>query len=171
MDLSFLKKQLEWALAQIEQLKKLQKPMPTQTANGIKIYEMAKSLLNTDASPKDVAPDYLGCAETVNEIVRRATGQPVGGGVSTHEMCKVLMNTPSRWKQVLNPLPGDIIISPSWWVQGAKLKHGHVGVVGYHGVISNNSENGLLGMTHSIRAWIAYYTEFGGLPTFYFRCL
>ena len=41
--------------------------------NRIKLYEAARSFIGTDASPNDLAPDELGCAETVNEIIRRAS--------------------------------------------------------------------------------------------------
>ena len=42
--------------------------------NRIRLYEAARSFIGTDASPNDLAPDELGCAETVNEIIRRAFG-------------------------------------------------------------------------------------------------
>ena len=39
--------------------------------NRIKLYEAARSFIGTDASPNDLAPDELGCAETVNESFER----------------------------------------------------------------------------------------------------
>ena len=47
--------------------------------NRIRLYEAARSFIGTDASPNDLAPDELGCAETVNEIM----------AIFTAEKCRV----------------------------------------------------------------------------------
>lgn len=149
----------------------IQTPMPIQTAQGTKIYETAKGLLGVDASPNDEAPDALACAETVNAIVKKALGAPVGGGASTFAMWQCLRQFTARWEQVLEPLPGDIVISPTGASPNARLQHGHVGIVAKYGILSNNSENGLLSENWDMRTWKAYYSEFGGLPTLYYRCI
>lgn len=145
--------------------------MPEQTPQGIEIYNTAKALLGTDASPRDIAPSSLACAETVNYIVTKATGAPIGGGVSTYVMWQCLREFTARWEQVLDPLPGDIVISPTNSNPGARLKHGHVGIVGYYGILSNNSEDGHLEENFNIASWKAYYSDFGGLPMLFYRCL
>lgn len=138
-----------------------------------KIYDTAKSLLGQDASPADQAPDSLACAETVNNIVRIATGSPVGGGASTYAMWQVLRTPGGRWRSVIvsEALPGDIIISPTGSITNARLEHGHVGIVAKFGILSNNSEDGKLSENFDIDSWRRYYTQFGGLATFCYRAV
>lgn len=138
-----------------------------------KIYETAKSFLGLDASPGDEAPSALACAETVNYIVQKATGRPVGGETSTAAMWNSLKSDSSRWGAIFasEALPGDIIISPTGSVSGARLAHGHVGIVAKFGILSNNSETGTLEENYDIPSWTAYYTNFGGLQTLFYRCI
>lgn len=140
-------------------------------ANAAKLYEQAKKLIGTDASPNDAAPDNLACAETVNRIVALALGAPIGGGTSTYAMWQVLRSDSKRWTPIMGSeaLPGDIIISPTGGTTNARLEHGHVGIVAKHGILSNNSENGLLCENYDIPTWKRYYSGFGLLPTLFYR--
>lgn len=166
---------IAWLLQWIADLNK--KKVNMQTPNGDKIYLTAKSLLGFDASPQDIAPPSLACAETVNYIVKKAIGAPVGGGASTAAMYKCLTQFTARFVQVglADALPGDIIIAPTGYAVPPALQprvdHGHVGIVAKFGVLSNNSENGLLSENYTVQSWLDYYTEFGRIPTYIFRVL
>lgn len=162
---------LSWLEQHPEKLT-IQPPMPPIT-NREKIYNEAKALLGTDASPGDQAPSALACAETVNYIVQQATGRPVGGTTSTAAMWQALKADGARWQAIFasEALPGDIIISPTGSVAGARLTHGHVGVVAKYGILSNNSETGTLAENYDIQSWTKYYSDFGGLPTLFYRCI
>ncbi len=174
LDLQILLAQLKAGLLRLSGiLPTIAMPMiDPQPANpsAQKIYDVAKSLLGTDASPADIAPDSLACAETVNRIVKIAIGVPVGGGTSTFQMWRCLETYP-LWQKILGSeaLPGDIIISPTGSVTDARLEHGHVGIVAKHGILSNNSETGKLSENFDIPTWKRYYTQFGGLSTFFYR--
>lgn len=172
IDLQLLLAQLKAGLLKLTAIipsLRMPDPLPANPS-AAKIYEKAKSLLGTDASPLDAAPDSLACAETVNRIVSLALGTPIGGGTSTYSMWQCLRAS-AKWVTVISSdaLPGDIVISPTGGVTGARLEHGHVGIVAKHGILSNNSENGLLSENYDIPTWKRYYTQFGGLPTFFYR--
>lgn len=82
-----------------------------QTANEKKIYDTAFALLDTRVAPFDASTDYgqLGCAATVNIVVEKALGKPIGGGASTEAMYHHLQDR-SRFEEVTEPAPGRIII-------------------------------------------------------------
>lgn len=167
--------QLAAALQKISAIVKARMPAhDPQPANdrAQRIYNEAVALMGTDASPADIAPDSLACAETVNRIVALALGTPIGGGTSTYSMWQVLRSS-TQWLPIIlsDALPGDIIISPTGSITNARLEHGHVGIVAKHGILSNNSENGLLSENYDIDSWRRYYTQFGGLPTFCYRAV
>ncbi len=97
---------------------------------------------------------HLACAWAVNEVVNRALGKPIGGGLSTDNMFDVL-------KAHHNQLPagqfaaGGIVISPR---QGNRL--GHVGIVGDIAVsvsntviYSNRSSLGIFSDFYKVGTW------------------
>jgi len=69
----------------------------------------------------------LACAWAVNEVVRRALGRPIGGGLSTANMYDVL-RTKHHMITEAQSQSGTIIISPT-----VGNNHGHVGIVGSRG--------------------------------------
>jgi cell wall-associated NlpC family hydrolase len=114
----------------------------------------------------------LACAAAVNKIVKAATGQEVGGGLSTAEMYKVLQNN-SRFQfipgGVSDSKPGDIIISPT-----TDSGTGHVGIVASPGakiIISNSSNNAVVKDHQSASSWDRYYGSKKGLQTYIYRPL
>ena len=140
-----------------------------QTLNGIKIYQKAKSLLGLDITPKDTISDIYSCAETVNMIVELAIGRQIGGGASTRLMYESLKDT-SRFLQVETPLAGDVIISPTGQGNG-NILHGHCGIIGNFGIMSNNSDNGLLQEKLTLDIWKYFYGRTGGFPVLFYRVL
>lgn len=139
--------------------------MRIQTPNSIKIYDMAKRCLGTSLSGTEPA---LGCAITVNNLFQKALGKPVGGGYSTQAMYPFLKDL-KRFYKVEVPLPGDVIISPTG---SGHLAHGHVGIMAYEGILSNNSDTGLLS-EHWVRLsdWIQHYASEGGMIVEFYRVL
>lgn len=130
----------------------------------MQLYNIAKSCLGRDIA---ATQNELGCAEAVSYLLTtiRLPNFPRGGYLGTYTLWKWLQKNTT---QVLDPLPGDIIISPTGTsVRGAK--HGHVGIIGYHGIMSNNSMNGLWQQYYSEQSWEAYYNQKLGFPTYYFR--
>lgn len=140
---------------------------PEGLNNREKLYYKALSYLGKDASPNDVAPDELGCAESVNDIHKACFGFPIGGDVSTYRMYQALMNSPF-FTFVTSPLRGDVIISPTGWGNGSIP--GHCGIMGDNGVIySNNSKTGNFDSHHTLETWKARYQQIGNFPIMFFR--
>ena len=83
-------------------------------ASFIRRYEPARSFLSTDASPTDLVPDGLGCAETVTVIARQTLGDHlrVENRLSTYWLYKALRES-RNFKDVFIPTPGLIVISPT----------------------------------------------------------
>lgn len=146
---------------------KQQDPMPTPTA--LQLYNTAKDCLGTDMITDPTISQEVGCAVSVNAVYQKAFGKPIGGGASTAALYQVLQ-TDARFARVDEALPGDIIISPT----GTSTKgapHGHVGIVGYHGIMSNNSLNGLWSEVYTLETWNSYYATYLGFPVCFFRCV
>lgn len=137
-------------------------------SNRSRLYIAAVSVLGTDASPNDIAPDELGCAETVNAIHRKAFGYEIGGTVSTSQLYKALLKH-SKFIAVDSPLEGDVIISPTGYGNG-KLSNGHTGIMGKDKIImSNDSATGLFKENFTLDSWRGYYASRGGYPVKIFR--
>lgn len=134
----------------------------------VHLYETALSFLGKDASPNDIAPDELGCAETVNAIYRRAFGIEIGGDVSTYRMYRALDVHPN-FERVDSVAEGDIIISPTGYGNG-RMKNGHVGVLGIDGkIMSNDSNTGKFVENFTVGRWNQHYGMKGGYPLAFFR--
>lgn len=137
------------------------------TMNREKIWKTALFCLGTDASPHDIAPDEYGCAETVTTILQKADVEiPIF--VSTYQLYQYLQ-TSRDFIRVDHPLPGDIIISPTGYGNGA-LPNGHTGIVDENGkIMSNSSADGIFTKNYSLEGWNDRYAVRGGYPVVFFR--
>jgi lysozyme len=102
----------------------------------------------------------LACAWAVNEVVTRALGHPIGGGLSTSNMCDVLRAKHQSITEA-QAVPGTIIISPT-----VGSNHGHVGIVGPNAagnpvgstmIYSNSSNDALFENKFTIKTWHNYF--------------
>lgn len=125
-------------------------------------------MLGTSVVPLGYDP-ALACAVTVNQIALRAIGVQIGGDASTAEMYKILLNS-GRFLIIMDgyQLPGDIVISPTG-SPNVNFAHGHVGIVGYSGILSNSSLDGKVHEYYTIKSWKDYYVIKGGYPMYFFR--
>lgn len=133
--------------------------------NARRVYLMAKSLIGQHLSGDNA---MLGCATTVNNIVQRALGAPIGGGASTAAMYQVLKTDP-RFESVTDPLAGDIVISPTGTSGWGPQQHGHCGIVMEYGICSNSSEDGTLHENYTIASWNDFFGRAFKFPVYYFR--
>lgn len=125
--------------------------------------------LGTDASPNDLAPDELGCAETVTTILKQVYPQmPIITG--TYALYDYLQHPANGWEKIDSPQEGCIVISPTGL--GKKGTHGHVGFVLADNVIASNSSwpntLGKFLKNFTVDKWLSY---FGGMsyPVYYFK--
>lgn len=116
--------------------------------------------------------DALGCADTVNNILKECLGYVAGGGPSTNKMIEELRkNKNFREVTLYETLAGDIIISPTGYGNGS-IKNGHVGFLGENGEIySNNSSTSKLDTHLTAIKWKEYFKVQGGYPVFYYRAI
>ncbi len=138
------------------------------TVQGQRIYKTAVSLIGLDASPKDLATDDLGCAESVSTILATLF-PPFQVILGTYALFLALRGAP-EFVEVTNPLPGDVIISPTGLGGQGGIAHGHTGIVGENRiVISNDSATGKWSSNYTLDSWRARYAQRGGYPVFFFR--
>lgn len=130
------------------------------------LVDLAKEHIGTDASPADLAPDELGCAETVTTILKKLYPQtPIITGTWT--LWDYFEKHPN-WFPMQQPEPGCIIISPTGTGNG-KFP-GHVGIMLDDGTIaSNDSFTGKFERNYDLDTWKARYQEKGGFPVYYYK--
>jgi hypothetical protein len=145
------------------------KPEPKPLTNPEKLHAAALSFIGKDASPNDLAPDELGCAETVNAIYKSVFGAEIGGSISTYRLYAALKTHPNFTK-VTKPLAGDIVISPTGYGGKNGITNGHCGIVSNNGdILSNDSRTGKFEKNYTIASWSKRYAEKGGYPVHFYR--
>src|SRR5438128_8508060 len=137
------------------------------------LYNSALASLGTDASPNDLAPDEVGCAETIDTIYNKTFAHFIARGktptLSTNLLYKALRDS-LEFAQVDVSLEGDIVISPTGYGTNRAMPHGHVGIVGKNATImSNDSRTGTFEQNFTLPGWIRYYHLKGGYPVAFFR--
>lgn len=142
-----------------------------QTQTSLNIYKVAKSCLGTTLVPVGDDPD-VGCAISVTVLLKEKCNIPIRETQSTHDLLIELIENP-LFKEVNEPLPGDIIISATGTSQlaGTPIKHGHTGIVAKFGILSNSSLTGLWSENFTMETWINRYKYQGGYPTRFFRAV
>jgi hypothetical protein len=143
-------------------------PQPTPKPMS-KLFTTAVALLGKDASPKDIARDGVGCAESVSTIIK-----------SIYPTFPIVTGTWSLWDALrarpnFSPVspdslqPGDIILCATGTGSGA-IPNGHVGILGEgDGIMSNDSRTGLWSVNFTRESWHNYFVTKGGYPVHYFR--
>lgn len=142
-------------------------PPVDQTVRRMELYNLAKSCLGRDIAKTQ---NELGCAEAISFLFVRLEvagfAKPV---LSTNQLYHFLL-TSLAFVEVEYGLPGDIVISPSGYSTKG-YAHGHVGICGFHGIMSNNSMTGLWDQYYTDISWHQYYHDKLGFPIAYFRRL
>jgi len=141
---------------------------PTPLSNREKLYNTAKSCLNTHQTLNPSVPNEVGCAEAWSSVAKKAgvLNIPATGIAGTSNLYAWLVSKPA-FKPVTTPLPGDTIISPTGHGNGTVT--GHVGFIGETNILSNNSDNGLFQTKWTLPKWKAHYGVEGALPVKFFR--
>jgi hypothetical protein len=141
--------------------------LPKPQSPSEKLLETAKLYIGKDASPNDLAPDELGCADTVSAIVHEAFPDFPANILSTVVLNANLKAHP-KFKLVKDPQPGDIIVSPT---VGKTV--GHTGICFEEArIASNNSfgpNKGRFTNNYSLAKWGSTFESKKGLAIHLYR--
>ncbi len=155
--------------------KLLEKQQIKMKTNNELIYETALAWVGKDASPRDIAPDEYSCFESVDEIVKLATGLYINGTanrveVSTYRGYQLLKDSP-YFRSTTQPKAGTLIISPTGYKKTtSKIANGHIGVCdGQGGIMSVTSlvPGGRFQKNYTIESWKNRWEKDGYLIAFF----
>ncbi len=133
--------------------------------NEEKLILYALDALDTDASPEDIAPDILGCAESVSNIIKKVLPDfPI---LTSTKDLDMKMFTDKRFKRCEIPNRGRIIVSPR-----TRAKNGHVSIqVDYENLASSDSRTGLFQKNYTWQKWIEEFKYKRGLNIYIYELL
>lgn len=141
-------------------------PVPPETQQDA-LLRVAKASLGKDISPRDLAPDDLGCAESLANVIHAVDPKFPIEIISTIKLNDELRRSKS-FNGTLDLEPGNIIINVTGTGNG-KIP-GHCGIILEDGKIaSNNSLSGKWDKHFTITTWVDRYKKFGGMPTRIYR--
>ncbi len=141
-------------------------------ANSERLYEAAIAVLGTDASPKDLVNDDVGCAETVTNIIKKVIFYfPIITGTWT---LQEELKKSKLFKEIFKPEKGVIIICAT--ATGNNTMPGHVGIIGeFNGaewnIMSNDSKTGKFLKNYTTSSWGIRYVQKGGFTNRYFKLI
>lgn len=137
--------------------------------NQEKLYAVAKGNIGVHCTLNASVPAEVGCAEALSYNIRQAgLTVPSGGIAGTYNMLEFLKSD-VQFQEVDSPEPGDIIIDATGTGNGSV--EGHTGIVMQSGICSNDSATGLWLERWLLPNWLAYYTQTGGMKSYYFRAV
>lgn len=127
------------------------------------LLQVCKDTLGKDASPKDLAPDSLGCAESVTTILKQVyPSTPIVTG--TYSLWEYLKDSKNGWTEIKVPEPEAVIVSVSGTGNGTV--RGHTGIFDEDlNIMSNDSKTGKWMVNYNLPAWINRYVTKGKLTT------
>ena len=126
--------------------------------------DIAEGFIGVDSSPRDVAPDELGCAESVSEIIIDMF--PDFKMQTATWILDTQLKADKRFMRVTEAQRGDIIMSPT--IGGQFV--GHVGIFSSpEDIMSNSSYSGTWESNSTLEEWVARYRTLGGLKIYYYR--
>lgn len=130
------------------------------------IYTAAAKCYEKHITLDPSVPFDLGCAEAVSYVLKvSGIVFPTEGIAGTAALYTWLQQ---HFILVVNPLPGDVVISPTGF-SSKNSPHGHTGIVAKYGILSNDSDTGLFLEKYTIASWHQYFGVTEGFPVFYFR--
>lgn len=174
---SLIKRMLDWCYNRVKILTARLQTIQKTSGFPPVLYAISKNVLGTKQTLNDNVPPEVGCAEAVSSILQKAGVIVPSGGIQGTAELYIWLKNNIRFVQVSEPEVGCIIISPT--SSTGKISHGHVGIVAMYnlmynndwGIISNDSDTGLVREKWNVKNWIAYYQTYGGLDIAYFKLL
>lgn len=138
-------------------------PLPSNSTPTEKLYYAALGWIGEDASPKNLAPQELSCAEGVSNILHEVYPDFPEGILSTSILFTKLKES-KYFKGILEPIKGCVVVSPR-----TSTTAGHTGIYMTDNVIaSNDSRDGLFKENYTRSSWRREMVEKRKLKTFLF---
>jgi len=160
-----LYKKLLWAQEQLNIYQAKQ-------SKGTKLYQVTMDWLDKDASPDNIAPSEVACAETLTFLINKV--DPTikwTSRTSTSAVNGDLSRMTKKFQVVQLPRAGDIRMSPSIYRNG-ELIHGHCAVfLDSYWMASNDSKSGKLRKNYTNDSWAERYRDKLGLQIINYRML
>lgn len=130
------------------------------------LLDICTANLGKDVSPKDLAPDSLGCAESVTNLLKQKYPEtPIITGTIT--LYEYLKNAKNRWKETATPVPEAVVISHTGSGNGSV--RGHTGILDENlNIMSNDSRTGKWITNYSLDTWRKRYVIGGGMKMRFF---
>lgn len=120
--------------------------------------------IGRDASPQNLAPEELSCAEGVSNIIHNVFPDFPKGVLSTADLFTALKKSP-HFKGILDPVVGCVEISPR-----TLAISGHVGIyVEADSIASNDSRDGIFRENYTRESWRNVFIKGRGLKAYLFQ--
>lgn len=148
------------------------------TPQQTKIHDILLSCLDEHCTLNPQVPPDVGCAEAVSFLLAQMGILDGSEGIAgTLALLKWVESQPSLFQEIKEPEESALLISAT--STGNGFVEGHTGFFGAFGIqypndwgiVSNNSNTGLLGEQWSWTAWTRNYTHLGAIPPRIFRIL
>lgn len=147
---------------------------PEQT----KIHDVLVTWIGKRCTLNPQIPPDVSCAEAVSFLLKELGIEDGPTGIAgTAALLSWVESQPSLFKEVFEPEESALLISATGTGNGRVEGHtGFYGAFGLQyfldwGIVSNNSQTGLLGEQWSWKEWTKNYTQAGGIPPRIFRIL
>lgn len=138
-----------------------------------KLYDAAKAayLIHEHLTLDESVPADVGCMEAISTLLKRCEYDiPPKGIPGTATGYEWLCNNPlfkvAPFAVNSSYTKGSIIISPPPGKTG--YPHGHIGIIGEYGILSNDSETGEFRENYTIQTWADFFGRLRGLPIYIF---
>ena len=148
-------------------------PIPPSLRRMFKRYTLQRQLIvysrlckNTDLS--FIAPDEVGCAESVTRLLREIDPDLTPVLTGTWTLLNELLSS-KRWVELQKPMPGCIVIAATGTGNGKMV--GHVGIYDGDRIWNNNSYTGRWTNSYTVQTFTARYLLAGGMKVRFFAPL
>lgn len=150
----------------------------TMNPQQTKIHDVLVTYMDKRCTLNPQIPPDVSCAEAVSFLLQQlGIDDGTGGIAGTESLLEWVLTQPQLFQQIDAPEESALLISATGTGNG--LVEGHTGFFGVFnlqypndwGIVSNNSQTGLLGEQWSWSAWTKNYTQLGGIVPRMFRIL
>lgn len=138
--------------------KKQDEPKPAPKPLPPSLLSVAMQYRGKDASPKNLAPQELSCAEGVSNIIHEWNPAFPSGVLNTARLAQILDASP-HFERTTIPKAGCVIVSPR-----VGETPGHAGFFTEpNWILSNDSRTGKMEVNYSLDSWIRVMRHGRGL--------